>query len=80
MKQTTRASMSIPVQLKCLLKQAAARKNLFLSEYISLILLRDLEEQAGHPLGEVPQPSSSQIDQYQIDLPLAGSQFQEIRP
>jgi hypothetical protein len=76
MKQKVRASLSIPVTLKSLLKQAAARKNLFLSEYISLILLRDLEEQAGHPLGEVPQPSRA--DQHQTDLAFAGSKSQEV--
>ena len=42
MRQKQKASLVIPVTLKNILKQRAASENLFLAEYISRLVLRDL--------------------------------------
>jgi hypothetical protein len=42
MRQKQKASLVIPVTLKNVLKQRAASENLFLVEYLSRLVLRDL--------------------------------------
>jgi hypothetical protein len=76
MKQQIRASLSIPVKLKSLLKQNAARKNLFLGEYIATLLLHDLEspDQAIH---EVSQPFLEQAGLHERELDLVESLTKE---
>jgi hypothetical protein len=72
MKQKIRASLSIPVKLKSLLKQNAARQNLFLAEYIATLLLHDLES-PGQAIREVSQPLLEQAGLHERELDLVGS-------
>ena len=65
MKQTHKASISVPVALKSLLKQAAARKNLFLHEFIALLLLNELDPQHNGQVGEVAQTALGQNGPHQ---------------
>jgi len=70
MKQKIKASISVPVPLKSLLKQSAARRNLFLHEYIALLLLNDLDPQRS---GQVGQSSLSRREAHHQQTTLAGS-------
>ena len=72
MKQKIRASLSIPVKLKSLLKQNAARKNLFLGEYIATLLLHDLES-PGQAIHKVSEPFLEQAGLHERELDLVGS-------
>jgi hypothetical protein len=73
MKQKIKASICVPVQLRSLLKQNAARKNMFLGEYIALLLLNDLDPQHRGQIGEVAQTSLSRVEGHQQETVLAGS-------
>ncbi len=53
MKQTMKASLTIPVFLKNQIKQQASVRNLFISEYLARLLLRDLGS---------PQPTPDKVE------------------
>jgi len=75
MKQKIKASISVPVPLKSLLKQAAARKNLFLHEFIALLLLNDLDPQHN---GQIGQSSLSRAEAHPTLVgPVATQEAQE---